>query len=876
MKIPVFVFTTVTLAVSASPLAENGLQAYWDATSRQSIKTVGATETADLDGDGQTESYAVTYVSEWVGSGDSAVVLGATTNNLGRPYYFTNAFQRTDGSYAAAVRMNWRPYTEAWTASWRFQQLYTAPGVKVDFNLDQEMTWFFVANIKQKFMGQGGALWGFTTGEPETGSPARTGVFSPGTDSSTLRAYALNGSVGTAGNFSMPDFGVPFLMDTRMAAGTMTVGTNGVAAIAPAENQTINTVNPARFEIGAHQDMMKPAYRPSMDVGALVIYNRALNDAERQIARESLAAEFGLSLGEGGVYEGGSSANGGWIYDLTGVGSSIATGTGNVPGVATLSGWSADMLRLEIVSGLNGDGDYLFAARQTNDTVTWAFDADLGGCRVADGWRIERHGSTPGTVRIAFRDTSDTGDLRVVLVSKAVGASKYAVIGEPLAYDEENGVSTFEVSSENLETGMLLSVMRLIGGGVTRSVPVVHYRADEGVTIDENGIVSRWENNGSLGSDLDVVSYSGKVSQVSAGIVRADGSERAVIRYPGFAYLRSEIQSALGISGEDSWFVSFKPTTVGGSVGHPIFGIEPWEGRFGAFLPSGQTVLRCYSGAAANYVDIGTVAANEWNVVDVRDAADAGLDGSVNDGTLVTKACTVSPAPKSEYFTIGNSFGIESWAKWNPPFVGDIAEVRVYNRRLDDIERLRIRQEMMGYCGVAPENSRFVSNEAAAQAYEHDLAVVGSLSEGASTVVREECSGGLGVTATDASGPAQGNTLVFAHNGLSGWSGSGSDVKGALITNRLSRVWRVVQTGSEGIAVRLSFQVNDLTGRDIKRSRWRLVYKTPDQEKFSALETEPVISSGVVSFALEPEALASGLYTVALESDVKGLSVIIR
>jgi len=863
----------VVLVASAAPLTENGLQAYWNSATERGLTTTHAVDQADLDKDGKYESYPVTYVETWTSTGTCAVAFVAT-NNLDRPYYFTNAFTRADGSKVAAVRMNWRPYTEAWTASWRFQHLHTAPGVKVDFNLNQEMTWFFVANIKQNFQGQGGSLWGFTTGEPDTLAPARTGVFSPGTDGSTLRTYALNGLGGAAGNFPMPAFGTPFLMDTRMASRTMTAAVNGVDVIQPAVNQTINTVNPARFEIGAHQDMLEPKFRPSMDIGALVIYNRALNDAERQIARESLAAEFGLSLGAGAVYEGGSGANGNWVYGLTGVGSSTATGTGRVPGVATLSGWSADMLRLKVVTGLDGNGDYLFAARQSEAAVAWTFDADLGGNRLADGWRLERHGTTPGVVRIAFRAPSASGDLRVALVAKASGASGYSPVGKAVAYDTETGISTFDVQSGDLATGTLLSVLRLAGGTAARSNPVVRYRADEDVSVDGTGAVMRWGNGGSLGADLDVVSYSGKVSKVAAGIVRADGSEHAVVRCPGFAYLRSAVKSNLGIGGADTWFVSFKPTSVGGSLGHPVFGIEPWNGRFGAFLPASSTVVRCYAGAGIEYVDIGTVTANAWNVADVRDASNAGLDGSINDATPTSAAGSGSPVPQSQYFAIGNSFGIASWVQYNPPFVGDIAEVRVYDRRLDDVERLRVRQEMMAYCGVVPANSRFVSGDAAAQAYEKDLAAVGSLSEGAPAIVREDCSGGLGLTVTSA--PAQGNTLVFAHNGLSGWTGTGSDVASALVTNRLARVWRIVATGNDGLAARLSFPVADLTGRDVKRNRWRLLYKMPAQERFSVLAAEPVTSAGVVSFSLAANGLSSGLYTVAIESTARGLFVVVR
>ena len=706
------VLVSMPKSILAAPLAENGLQAYWNAVSKSGMATVDTVE----------QSHAVTYVNGWTSSGANAVTLGSTTNSVSRPYFFTNAFVRADGSYAEAVRMNWRPYEEKWDASWRFHQLYTAPGVKTDFNLGKEMTWFFVANLKQNFQGQGGALWGFTYGEDPDVAPTRIGVFSPGTDGSLLRLYAMNDSVGPAGNVNTPAFDTPFLMDARLnAAKVMTAGLNGVPAIQPVANQTPSKANPARFEVGAHYNMVNPKHRPSMDIGALVIYNRALNDAERVIARESLAAEFGISLGSAAIYEGGSEAKGLWLYDLIGIGSLTDSSTGAMPGVAAESGWSADVLRMEVVSGFNGNGDYLFAARQAKKESEWAYDTDLGGYRLSDVWRLERHGSTPGKVRISYR--ASNADFRGVLVAKPAGGSAYAPVVAESSYDVQTGLMSFVVADKVLTTGTLVSILRLAGGKAAVTEPTVSFRADTGITADANGVISKWANQGSLGADIDVSGYLGSVSRVAGGVARADGSMHDVVRFPGQAYLRATTQSALGIAGEVSWFVTMKPSVVGGTYGHTVFGLEPWNGRFGAFIPSGANQsMTCYPGASTASLSLSPLAADAWTLADIRHKKGTDIEGGLNDGQSSSAVCAPSLAPQAQYFVIGNAFGIQDWIeKWNPPFVGDMAEVRVYNRRLNDIERLRVRQEMMCYCGFAPaSNSRFASTVAGAQGYEKD------------------------------------------------------------------------------------------------------------------------------------------------------------
>ncbi len=833
----------VGLSAVATPLAEDGLQALWSATSEASLQKETGTEGA----------YAVTYVNGWTSSGNCAVTLGCETNTAERPYFCERAFKRADGTYAASVRMNWRPYAESWDGSSRYQHLYTAPGTAVDFNLGNDMTWFFLANVKENSGGM--TFWGFTRGEGGD-TPARIGMFSPGSDGANFRSYALNNELGWQGNYGGV-YGQPILCEARMASSTMTVGRNGWS-MTLADAQNVYPAHPARFEIGAHYDLMEAQYRPSMDVGALVIYNRTLNDAEMAIARATLCAEFGITLsGDSRVYEGGTESAGYWIRDVVGIGSTTA---GNLPGRAAVSGWSADCLRLEIASGLDGDGDYVFAARK-NGVEGWTYDAALGDYRTVNPWRLERHGTSAGSVRVSLRMASNDMGLRYTLVMKKADDEAYAPVAAEAASDTAAGIVSFILSDEDLKTGTLLALLRQ-SGTVSIGRPTARFRADMGVTAGEDGVVTKWKNQGSLGEAIDVSSFSGSVMRVVGGLVRADGTQYDLIRFPGYSFLRSTEKTTLGITDEVSLFMTVYPTDLGRAdgAGHPVFGLEPvsWE-RLGPYVLNNGKVRGFVNG---RYHEFGTLSNNDWFLADFSRSGKT-IDGAVNGNPLTATTGNDAPATATTYFAIGDSFAAPNWEYYNPPFVGDIAEVRVYNRRLDDMERLIVREEMLSYCGKASAGARFASSEADAQGYDRDFAAVGSLSEsaGVPAVRAQDTSAELSLVATEKDALAVGCSVVFAHNGLEDWTTDDS-VRGGAVSERLARVWRVVRTGTVGSPIRLSFSMREQKdGKGYRSQGWRLLYREPGSSVFRVQGIEPVVSGNVVTFTLSE--VNTGFYTLA-------------
>lgn len=831
------------LSVAATPLAEDGLQALWSATSEATLQKEAGTE----------GTHEVTYVNAWTSSGSCAVTLGCETNKAERPYFCERAFRRADGTHAASVRMNGRPYADLWDGSSRYQHLYTAPGTAVDFNLGNDVTWFFLANVRENSGGM--TFWGFTMGEGGD-TPARIGMFSPGSDGSNFRSYALNNELSWQGNYGGV-YGNPILCEARMASSTMTVWRNGWN-MTLADAQKTYPAHPARFEIGAHHNLMEAQTRPSMDVGALVIYNRALNDAEMVIARATLCAEFGITLSDDfRVYEGGSASAGHWIKDVVGVGS---TTTGELPGRAAVSGWSADCLRLEVASGLDGDGDYVFAARQ-NGVEGWTYDATLGDYRTVSPWRLERHGTSTGSVRVSLRmDSNETG-LRYTLVMKKADDEAYEPVAAEAASDTAAGIVSFVLADEDLKDGTLLALLRQ-GGTVSIGRPTARFRADMGVAAGEDGVVTKWKNQGSLGEAIDVSSFSGRVMRVVGGLVRADGTRHDLIRFPGYGFLRSTEQTTLGITDEVSLFMTVYPTDLDGrgDAGHPVFGLESvsWE-RLGPYVLHNGKVRGFVNG---RYHEFGTLSNNDWFLADFSRSGKT-IDGSVNGNPLTATTGNDAPATATTYFAIGDSFAAPNWEYYNPPFVGDIAEVRVYNRRLDDMERLIVREKMLSYCGRASAGARFASSEADAQGCDRDLAAVGSLSEsaGVPAVRAQDTSAELSLAATEKETLTVGCSVVFAHNGLDGWT-TDDRVRGGAVSERLARVWRIVRTGTAGTPLRLSFSMEaQQDGKVPRRSRWRLLYRASASDAFRVQQIEPVVSGNVVTFTLSE--VNTGFYTLA-------------
>lgn len=304
----------------------------------------------------------------------------------------------------------------------------------------------------------------------------------------------------------------------------------------------------------------------------------------------------------------------------------------------------------------------------------------------------------------------------------------------------------------------------------------IWFRADKGVTTNESGVVTGWKNQGKLGTAADValVGTAG-VTLNPTGL----GGQAAVV-FDGSsnsACLRSANAVNYGATTDGAaWFVVFQTSqAMNDRVNTGIFGSTGGDSgnpRFGAFFANPQNTD---NGKIVNgfvYSDNATPTANSVGMNAVSLCCSAWKEGTTchqysavnwTSGKLDTKITSTAIVSNGK-FHIGHLHSSSTWIK---PFVGQIAEVRVYKRPLTRRERIRIQMEMHAHYGLAWESNGFVE-QAALQQYANSSLLEGITNEGVPEgTVAAESTGGLDLTLTTPSAMDAANGYL-THDGRFG------------------------------------------------------------------------------------------------------------
>jgi hypothetical protein len=215
---------------------------------------------------------------------------------------------------------------------------------------------------------------------------------------------------------------------------------------------------------------------------------------------------------------------------------------------------------------------------------------------------------------------------------------------------------------------------------------LVRLRADDPhLASDGTGRVTRWPNRCALAADATPPSPGGGPVKVSAAI---NGHTRPVLRFDGNALLEVPRQPPPN----GTLFVVYR-TASGGSAGQRLLGWEDSDvGHHGVGLmpaPGGalHAILRD-NGRVGDVMDARPVrgfeiASVSWGPAGTtlhRDGAAAGARG---------ETAAVSADPGIAALRVGGPGSGSS-----PRFRGDVAEVRVYDRKLTEAERRRVEEEL--------------------------------------------------------------------------------------------------------------------------------------------------------------------------------------
>lgn len=778
------------------------------------------------------------------------------------PLLQENAFTRADGTGCQALRFRRNANNEADVGDTRL-----VSSAKTTLSLGQDTTWFLVMNNltanRQKAL--------FSLDTPNTGN--KFGGFFINEDGNKLRMH--NSVAGDNTTIASIPNGQACVIDSRGSARRMTGGLNG-SEVFNVPVDIPSSRSEAYFYLGKwmNNEMESAAF----DCAELAIYNRALNDAERRIVRNALAARWGLTIADS-VWSGAAD---GFCDDLAGVGFETATGDGRIPGVVVESSSSGGLVLSVPQNSLSGENGYLLVAHDgAPSKVSWS---EAEGClRVMRTWRTQSTLADSPAVTFTFNlgelvAGADSVDGR--LLYRASSSGEFVDTG--LTEVSSGGSIAFTFPADSCRDGEYALAISSIGESAKLIPPAsgmtVWFRPDAGLQTDQFGVVTKWANQGSIGSAADVLAYSGSVMRVENALHNASGTaDYPALDFGGNSFLKTAAKTDVGRSAVNppSWFVVFKPgddATAQKDSGLFGFSVHDDKKRFGAFFPkaSGGYALRGFVGGSP-YLEHGSAAAGSWHVAGMTAywqsrsillpclAMDAS-NSSAAIGNPGYMYCNVS-----SYFKVGhimggkNDDGADDWGK---PFSGQIAEIRVYKKALDPVETLLVEQELADKYGLTLSNPYLSVVHASGLAYNYGLTAVGyGCEDFAVPASSSPACGGLVVDWPGWTGTTSSSVIWLGHNAQPlSWTTSGGTIT-------LGRSW-YVKGGATLPALRLNFALGNATNG----GKYVLCYRTSDTDAWTRLRYPANVAYGSVSVEV-PAGLSSGYFTLG---KIHGLSIILQ
>ena len=760
-----------------------------------------------------------------------------------RPNWQTNAFRRADGTFRPAVRFirnanNTDSVKDNNGTGTEITQMYLA-STNTTLNLGAASTWFLVMN--NLIVNNQKGLFGFD-GDP------RFGAFFIGSDNQ-LRLHN-NANPGNNSNIQ-PVVGAANLIDSRGTGSRMTSGLNGSEVVNIAQSSSARSAA-GPFVLGRMIGVNNSA---AADIAEVIVYNRAMNDAEVRIVRNALAARWGLTIANP-LW---TAAADGFCDDLVGVGSSTATGNGRIPGAVETSG-NAGGLSLSVPSGaLAGTDGYLLMAHDGAGLVS-AWDAESKILRIARVWRVQNTLATTPAVTVSVDGATiapGVTGLACRLLYRADATRPFADTG--LAGVPSGTTVSFAFAAGAFKAGDY--AVAITGGTASATVApgtediTVWFTPDAGVVTNESGAVTNWVNQGSVGAVSDLHAYTGTVTVAENALTSSDGTTTHNALRFATACLMTEGATSHGLQPNQlsSWFIVYEPSFVADEQRDAgLFGFNNNNARYGAFFRNmdGGYNISGFQGGYPNNELARTDIPKAWHVVDMTQYPS--IEGATR-GSIAARGVTTSPSgaqPSYQIQTTANfkvgHFREDTWGKF---FNGGIAELRIYSRPLNPIERMYVAKELSDKYGLAFNHPFWNASSTDAATYRTEIQMTGLSKMTGTGGATGFMSGGMTISTGDAGGDI--TDIWFAHNGESlAWTTVGG-------VTALARSWCLTGLGVTLPSMRLTF----LLGGAEDGSEYAVLFRESDAASWMRLPVSADVSPGMVSVNL-PAGLPSGYITL--------------
>ena len=423
-----------------------------------------------------------------------------------------------------------------------------------------------------------------------------------------------------------------------------------------------------------------------------------------------------------------------------------------------------------------------------------------------------------------------------------------------------------------------------IGAGEATSMPCAAvsdglagwYRADTGVTVVD-GAVSVWRNIGLLGATADATKALGDGSATPSTSVFSEGG----VNFGGSAYLKTA-SIRWTSSNDNTWFAVFKVADSvdlsDSGVSLSVFGNTDGTTRFGAMFPaSTQLRLRTHGyvvSESTSYCQFSL----ENDTLGSAMIVDSLRNGSAVDtyvnGARKAGQKNASGESKDDTFNIGNMAGMGS------KFKGDIAEIRVYNRAISDVERNIVANHLAARYGVTMDGNSLYGGATAGCKY--DVVGIGCTTTATSSgtgvvhvpgnITVSDNSAGLTIAAI---GSLSDRDYVLVGHGekANRWVNAGDGVK------RMKRAWHITKTNASSLDLKLAFRLSDAGIEPLEdrvHPQYKLLRSLDGGTTWIGVEVALMRNGQEFTCALPAATFAEGQYTLGADVVAPGFVIILR
>ncbi len=533
------------------------------------------------------------------------------------------------------------------------------------------------------------------------------------------------------------------------------------------------------------------------DIAEVIVFNIAVNSAQRTIINNYLAAKYGLTLAAGEVYTMDNPGNGNYDYEVAGIGRVDAS---NIHNDAQGSG----ILRISNPTSL-GNGDYLMWGHDNgsmNSTttagipagVTARFNRVWGVSEIGNVGGIDMEFDLTGNAAISGLSACDAAlSLRLLVDTDNNGSFETLVSG---ATNVGGGVYRFSnVTAIGNQMRFALAMLSPATEGPAGVGTVdgtsslkLWFRIDNGLNVSGTAVDS-WVNSAGIPA-LDVSEAGAQRPSAIAGAVNGFSE----ISFNGGNRLRTGLTLTTSnfVTDEASSYVVNRAdnTTQMSSV----YLTDPLDvNRFSNHIPWSGTVYfdigNC-CGTDARLDVGGLTGLNGYSVWSYDANPSTGKQLYRNGSLLLNRAGTSTySSHATQRFNIGGNI------TGSAGYQGDVTEIIIFNAKVNSAQRILIENYLAAKYGLTlSANDVYQGDNGGNGNYDYDVAGIGRVN---STNFHDDSKGTGIVRVYNPSNLGDNEFFMWGHDNGSVTTINTVDVP-AGVQGRLQRVWRVSETTNVG------------------------------------------------------------------------------